>query len=596
LETHLVVSKAECRAEAVPASQLDLDETEYEASPVVLSGKMTLSVIGMDLVADHPVVAAEEVVAERKSSLKEHETTKTHRVRFVPEPQEVIIPVDLEDAEEECAVPECCTDEVEGEELVEPPISPYRPPTPPLQHLECDLADESDKEFLTYAELEEAGEADMTVDDTCDLDLALESIKTDDQDQATHPDRQGSLGREESIPHAQELPVDEEVSLPVTDLQHEHMPVLNMAPQDLTQSEAPTAAELIQVITVLPAVQQALVGESDDLTAEDIKLVQELVAQELKLMGLAAAEDEAVEEVAPVAPEEVEVVSVVEAAPAEQEVVVAVDEKQVEATPVAPDVVAAAEQPVVEESPSVEAAPVQDAPVVEAPVVEAAPAVEETTVVEAATVTEAAPVVEDAPVVEAAPVAQAAPVFEAAPVVEAAPVTEAAPVVDETPVVEPAPVVEAVAPITKAAPVVEETPVVEAAPVTEVAPVVEEVPVVEAAPVTEVAPVTQGAPVVEETPVVEAAPVTETAPVVEQAPAVEATLVVEAAPVTEAAPVVEETPVVEAAPAVEATPFVILAWTHPWYVCEFKHFLIIDLTQPCFVVIVLRCPSTSGVH
>jgi hypothetical protein len=130
LETHLVVSKAECRAEAVPASQLDLDETEYEASPVVLSGKMTLSVIGMDLVADHPVVATEEVVAERKSSLKEHDTFKTHRVRFVPEPQEVIIPVDLEDAEEECAVPECCTDEVEGEELVEPPISPYRPPTP----------------------------------------------------------------------------------------------------------------------------------------------------------------------------------------------------------------------------------------------------------------------------------------------------------------------------------------------------------------------------------------------------------------------------------------------------------------------------------
>jgi hypothetical protein len=129
-ETHLVVSEAECRAEAVPASQLDLDETEYEASPVVLSGKMTLSVIGMDLVADHPVVATEEVVAERKSSLKEHDTFKTHRVRFVPEPQEVIIPVDLEDAEEECAVPECCTDEVEGEELVEPPISPYRPPTP----------------------------------------------------------------------------------------------------------------------------------------------------------------------------------------------------------------------------------------------------------------------------------------------------------------------------------------------------------------------------------------------------------------------------------------------------------------------------------
>ncbi|XP_065572318.1 uncharacterized protein LOC136034814 isoform X2 [Artemia franciscana] len=51
-DSQLLISEAECCAEALPIEQLDLDESEYEAAPVVLSGKMTISVTGMEILAD----------------------------------------------------------------------------------------------------------------------------------------------------------------------------------------------------------------------------------------------------------------------------------------------------------------------------------------------------------------------------------------------------------------------------------------------------------------------------------------------------------------------------------------------------------------
>ena len=155
-ESHLVVSEAECRAEAVPVEQLDLDAAEYESSPVVLSGKMTLSVIGVD----NP---PEEGTVSESKKITEEESDSGHRVRFAPQLTDHIflIPVAEQDEapHEEPSLPVEEEDEdaaAKRENQVD-----YRPPTPPLPHLSDNNPITEENEFLTYEELEEAGEIEV---------------------------------------------------------------------------------------------------------------------------------------------------------------------------------------------------------------------------------------------------------------------------------------------------------------------------------------------------------------------------------------------------------------------------------------------------
>lgn len=149
-ESHLVVSEAECSAQVVPAEQLDLDETEYETSPVVLSGKMTLSVIGMELNAEPAELQIEPKVEEPDAP----------RVRFPPQPTDRIFLIPVEPEEE--FAPEDSTDThvqdraEDEDEAIDDSIVVYRPPTPPLQH-------DQETEFLTYDQLEEVGEVDIVI-------------------------------------------------------------------------------------------------------------------------------------------------------------------------------------------------------------------------------------------------------------------------------------------------------------------------------------------------------------------------------------------------------------------------------------------------
>lgn len=158
-ESHLVVSEAECSAEAVPAEQLDLDATEYESNPVVLSGKMVLSVIGMDLPVEEPEIFVGQ---------HHHRDEAVPRVTFPPEPYDkkiFLIPsIDQEEEEEieQPASPMMGFRQEEEDEQGDDSAVPYRPPTPPLKHSrdeEEPPVDPNSEEFLTYEQLEEAGEA-----------------------------------------------------------------------------------------------------------------------------------------------------------------------------------------------------------------------------------------------------------------------------------------------------------------------------------------------------------------------------------------------------------------------------------------------------
>lgn len=155
-DSHLVVSEAECSAEVVPPEDLDLDENEYESSPVVLSGKMTLSVIGMELNAETPEIQEEPLYTVE-------EPDAPPRVRFSePTDRVFLIPVDPEEellADDTGVHDEFRTEE--DDEQLENPVVTYRPPTPPLQH----LVDHEDAEFLTYDQLEEAGEVDSSTEE-----------------------------------------------------------------------------------------------------------------------------------------------------------------------------------------------------------------------------------------------------------------------------------------------------------------------------------------------------------------------------------------------------------------------------------------------
>ena len=155
-DSHLVVSEAECSAEVVPPEDLDLDENEYESSPVVLSGKMTLSVIGMELNAE-----TSEIQEEPLYTVEEPDGPP--RVRFSePTDRVFLIPVDPEEeliADDTGVHDEFRTEE--DDEQLENPVVTYRPPTPPLQH----LVDHEDAEFLTYDQLEEAGEVDSPTEE-----------------------------------------------------------------------------------------------------------------------------------------------------------------------------------------------------------------------------------------------------------------------------------------------------------------------------------------------------------------------------------------------------------------------------------------------
>merc|ERR1712071_287261 len=92
-ESHLVVSEAECRAEAVPVEQLDLDAAEYESSPVVLSGKMTLSVIGLDN-------SPEEGSASNSKIPEEESGESGPRVHFAPQLTDHIFLIPVSEQEE----------------------------------------------------------------------------------------------------------------------------------------------------------------------------------------------------------------------------------------------------------------------------------------------------------------------------------------------------------------------------------------------------------------------------------------------------------------------------------------------------------------
>ena len=168
-ESHLVVSEAECSAEAVPAEQLDLDAAEYESNPVVLSGKMVLSVIGMDLPVEEP---------EASASVHHHHDA-VPRVTFPPEPFDkkiFLIPSTEEDEEDyDLAVPSSPMEDSgnsskpeEEDEQGDDSAVPYRPPTPPLKHSRDEPeppVDPNETQFLTYDQLEEAGEAEAVEED-----------------------------------------------------------------------------------------------------------------------------------------------------------------------------------------------------------------------------------------------------------------------------------------------------------------------------------------------------------------------------------------------------------------------------------------------
>jgi len=154
-ESHLVVSEAACSAEAVPIEQLELDASEYESSPVVLSGKMTLSVVGMDLPTE---IESPEVLSTT--------TAEVPRVHFPADPTDKIFLIPTETEEEEFIFDSRPTDVQveEDEELVETSL-PYRPPTPPLQQMEREaIAPEETEEFLTYDQLQVLEELETRYD------------------------------------------------------------------------------------------------------------------------------------------------------------------------------------------------------------------------------------------------------------------------------------------------------------------------------------------------------------------------------------------------------------------------------------------------
>ena len=179
-ESHLVVSEAECRAEAVPVEQLDLDATEYESSPVVLSGKMTLSVIGID----NP---PEEESAVSDSKIAEEESDSGHRVRFAPKLTDHIFLIPVSEQEEAALEEPHLPAEEEEEEATERrgSLIDYRPPTPPLPH-SSDSPVTEENEFLTYDQLEEAGEIDM--EESIQPELEEETIRAEVKEQCLQPE------------------------------------------------------------------------------------------------------------------------------------------------------------------------------------------------------------------------------------------------------------------------------------------------------------------------------------------------------------------------------------------------------------------------
>lgn len=154
-ESHLVVSEAECSVSPVDqlmlsGNEMESEEDEFEPSPVVLSGKMVLSVIGMD-----PLPSDETV-------------EPVPRVSFPPEPYDkkiFLIPsIDPDEIEEEEQITETGNSRPEEEdETVDDSVVTYRPPTPPIRHSRDEPDEEQANEFMTYDELEEVGEAEENV-------------------------------------------------------------------------------------------------------------------------------------------------------------------------------------------------------------------------------------------------------------------------------------------------------------------------------------------------------------------------------------------------------------------------------------------------
>ena len=180
-ESHLVVSEAECSAEAVPIEQLELDAAEYESNPVVLSGKMTLSLVGMDLSTegDHPEPIIQS--PDASSTPVPRDPSDPPRAVHFPQPpidKIFLIPNDNEVEEEEMAFdsdpyPSAIDAQVEEDEELNSSL-PYRPPTPPLQPLEREeIAPEESQEFLTYDQLQMLDDLETPYEEESDPQMQL---------------------------------------------------------------------------------------------------------------------------------------------------------------------------------------------------------------------------------------------------------------------------------------------------------------------------------------------------------------------------------------------------------------------------------------
>ncbi|KAI9556724.1 hypothetical protein GHT06_016515 [Daphnia sinensis] len=285
-DSHLVVSEAECSAEIVPPEQLDLDENEYETSPVVLSGKMTLSVIGMELNAETPELQEEPLytVEEPDAAPRVRFSEPTDRIFLIPvDPEEELIPDDSYSRHDEFRTEE-------EDEQIENPSVAYRPPTPPLQHLD----DNGDTEFLTYEQLEEVGEVDVPTEETekeyhQEIPVPMTPVPETTMEETT--EILGTVRSEDSTLQEIELPVGVDQSLIdavesqiITAEEKEALEESKLHVSDVSNytenTEAvPAVDEHVSIGQMVEKIRVAI-DESSPRTVDDVQPVEESVQQD----------------------------------------------------------------------------------------------------------------------------------------------------------------------------------------------------------------------------------------------------------------------------------------------------------------------------
>ncbi|XP_057374109.1 titin-like [Daphnia carinata] len=282
-DSHLVVSEAECSAEIVPPEQLDLDENEYETSPVVLSGKMTLSVIGMELNAESPEIQEEPLytVEEPDAAPRVRFSEPTDRVFLIPvDPEEELIPEDSYSRHDEFRTEE------EDEQIDNPSVA-YRPPTPPLHHLD----DNGDAEFLTYEQLEEVGEVDVPADEIekeCHQEIPVpETTETLTEETTEILD---TVRSEDSTLLETELPVGVDQSL-IDAVESQIISAEEKEALEESKLHVPDVSNYVETIEAIPAVDEhASIGqmvekirvamEESSKTVDDVSSVEEPTQQD----------------------------------------------------------------------------------------------------------------------------------------------------------------------------------------------------------------------------------------------------------------------------------------------------------------------------